>query len=448
MPASVRSRARPGARGVRGLLLLLAVALPAGAQRPDPGAPRRLTLDEALALARAAAPTVAQARGAERTAVAGRRAALAAFIPSLTLNGSATEQSPVTPRVNPATGELIAGRWAMAEGLNMGLELFSGFSRMAELRASRTGLEAAEAGTEAQVATLGLSVKQQFFASLGAREAERAAEEQLRLAEAQLAASRVRVLAQAVTRSDSLRATLAVAQARLAVGTARNDRQIADAALARLVGSVGPVTADSTGLDDVTTLGADSLELLALADRAPAVRQAEAQGIAARERIRTARAGYWPTLNLNYVRNRVATGPAFDPFPPGFNSSGQLRFSLSIPVFNQYVREQQVVTAQVAAATADVAARDARLAARQQVQQALGQLRTALLQLDVQAASVVAAVEDLRVQQQRYDLGAATQLDVQVSQNALAAARLAQVQARFAARLARAQLEAAVGRDL
>mgnify|MGYP002780332147 FL=1 len=433
---------RAGARVVGALALALgAPVVPAAAQRP-------LSLPQALALARAAAPTIAEARGVERSAAAARRAAVSRFIPSVNLTANAAEQNPVTPRVNPATGELISGRWAMSEGVAINLDLFSGFNRLADLRGARAAIDAAEAGTEAQDVALALQVKQQFFASLQAREAERAAEEQLRLAEAQLAASRLRVIARTVTRSDSLRATLAVAQARLAIGTARNDRLVADAALARLTGQAAAVTADSAGLADPRTLALDSAALVALAGRTPAVRAAESRVAEAEQNVRGARSGYWPTLALSWVRNRVATAPRFDPFPPQFNHAGQLRFAINVPVWNQYVREQQLVQAQVVAATADATARDARLAARQQVLQGFGAWRTALLQLDVQAASVVAAEEDLRVQEQRYALGASTQLDVQVSQNALAAARLALVQARFAARLARAQLEAAVGRDL
>jgi outer membrane protein len=62
--------------------------------------------------------------------------------------------------------------------------------------------------------------------------------------------------------------------------------------------------------------------------------------------------------------------------------------------------------------------------------------------------SVAAAEEDLRVQQQRYQLGASTILDALTSQTTLNQARLALIQARFNYRVAKAQLEALVGREL
>ena len=66
----------------------------------------------------------------------------------------------------------------------------------------------------------------------------------------------------------------------------------------------------------------------------------------------------------------------------------------------------------------------------------------------VQVASVAAAQEDVRVQQQRYNIGASTLLDLITSQVALATAEQALIQARYDYRIARAQLEALIGRDL
>ena len=80
--------------------------------------------------------------------------------------------------------------------------------------------------------------------------------------------------------------------------------------------------------------------------------------------------------------------------------------------------------------------------------QQLAALRTAQQRIVIQQASVDAAREDLRVQQQRYALGASTLLDVLTSQTTLDAARSALIQARQDVRIARAQLEALIGRDL
>jgi outer membrane protein len=93
-------------------------------------------------------------------------------------------------------------------------------------------------------------------------------------------------------------------------------------------------------------------------------------------------------------------------------------------------------------------ARDARLRARQELTQMNGLMRNAGQRVAVQLVSVAATEEDLRFQQQRYALGAATLLDVLTSQSALNTARNNLITARFDQRVARARLEALVGRSL
>jgi outer membrane protein len=92
--------------------------------------------------------------------------------------------------------------------------------------------------------------------------------------------------------------------------------------------------------------------------------------------------------------------------------------------------------------------RDSQLAAVEDLTQNIGALRGASQRVAVQVASVAAAQEDVRVQQQRYNIGASTLLDLITSQAALATAEQALIQARYDYRIARAQLEALIGRDL
>src|SRR5262249_30226241 len=125
-----------------------------------------------------------------------------------------------------------------------------------------------------------------------------------------------------------------------------------------------------------------------------------------------------------------------------------LRLSMSLPVFNQLQREAQGAQASVAEANAEASLRDAILGARAGLAQALGTYRTARQRIDSQAATVAAAEEDLRVQSQRYSIGGSTHLDVLTSETQLQQARSDLIRARFDLRVARAQIEAIVGRAL
>jgi len=384
-----------------GAFALLALgATSASGQSPSP---RALRLDEAQRLAERNAPAIVQAFGQVRSSAAQARSAMAAFLPTASITASNTEQSPASPRVNPATGELIAGRWAITQGYAVGLQLFNGFQRLNRLRSARAAADAADAGHTAQRFAVALQVTQQFFASLAARETEQVALAQEAQAAQQLALAVARVLAQTATRSDSLRARVQLGTARVALLQARNDRAVADAALQRLVGLEGPVTAIGQ---------------------------------------------YWPTLSVNWNRNRAGPANDFTLSPDRFAYAGSLRFGLTVPLFDQLQREQAQVQAAIGLDNAEAQLRDARLAARQTATQALAALGTARAQFALQGEAVTAAEEDLRVQQERYQLGVATMLDVLTSQSALAQARAALVQARFTARVARAQLEALAGRLL
>jgi outer membrane protein len=330
--------------------------------------------------------------------------------------------------------------------------VFDAFQRQFDLRAARAQEQAAGASVVQQRANVGLDVKQQFYAALAADEALAAARVQRAEADTQLALTRARVIARTATVADSLQARIQVAQAELAEVTARNDRRVADAALGRLVGSLAPVTARADGAAEATDaegpLAVDSTELVALATAAPQVRQTTAALASARAGVRAARTPYFPTLSINYGRNGLGSSAGFDLLPENLRYSGQLRFSVSLPLFDQFTRQQALAQAQVAEANADAQARDARLAAAQTVAQQLAALGTARAQAAAQRVALTAGEEALRVQRQRYQLGVATILDVLTAQTQLAQARLQLAQARFSARIARAQIEALVGRDL
>jgi outer membrane protein len=180
----------------------------------------------------------------------------------------------------------------------------------------------------------------------------------------------------------------------------------------------------------------------------PAVEQAQAASQAAQAQYRAAHAPYFPNISVAYNRARYHSDNSFNLFNSGYNYSGTLRFTVSYPLFNQLQREQDVVIARVAEENAAAVAHDAVLLAQQNLVTYVGALRTAQQQIAIQQVSVVAAEEDLRVQQQRYQLGASILLDVLTSQTQLTQARLALIQARYNYRVAKAQLEALIGQQL
>jgi outer membrane protein len=431
--------------------LMIVVALLGAAQQADAqsgaDSTRTMSLQSAVALAQKNSPLAVNARGQVRSTRAAVRSAYAAFLPTLQVQATNTQNSPAGVVVD-STGHVFSGKWQNSQGFSTGLQLFDGLSRLYQIRANKAQVTAARANEVTQTFQIALLVSQQYFAVLAAKESESAAQAELEQAQQQLAVSRAKVLAQTVTKSDSLRAIIQVGTARLALLQARNDLQTANATLTRLVGEPYKVTANAADTAGGPTVDVDSAKLVQLADNSPAVQQAQAQQVAATAQYRASHAPYFPNISVAYNRSRYHSDSSFNFANGGYNYSGTLRFTVSYPLFNGLTREQDVVNAQVAEQNAAAEAQDAVLLAQQNLVSYIGTLRTTQEQIGIQQVSVAAAEEDLRVQQQRYQLGASILLDVLTSQTQLTQARLALIQARYNYRVAKAQLEALIGQTL
>ncbi|HMI46048.1 MAG TPA: TolC family protein [Gemmatimonadaceae bacterium] len=440
------------------LLLLFASAASAQVLKPGlqpgltraPDSARKISLAEAIRLAQQNSPQAIQAEGTERTSKAARVSAVGAILPSASLSAGRTIQfGGGQTRVNQNGEQVtIASAPVNSTGLNLNMTLFDGGQRLYNLRTAKSQIEAAEANRVAVKYSVALNVKQQYYAVLAAIESEDAARFQMAQANEQFKTSIAKVRAGVATRSDSLRGVIQVGNAQLALITAQSNKEAADASLTRLVGSEVPVTADPNSVQENMAALPDSAELAALAKNGPAVLQARAELDAAEESRKASKATYLPSLSASYSRSGSGVDSRFGLGPDPFSYNGRLSFSLSYPIFNNFQREEQVVRAKVAEINAQASLRDTELGAQESLTQNIGALRGASQRVAVQVASVAAAEEDVRVQQQRYNIGASTLLDLITSQAALAQAQQSLIQARYDYRIARAQLEALIGREL
>jgi outer membrane protein len=409
-----------------------------------------ISLQEAVALAQRNAPSAIQARGQLRTTSSAVRSVYGAFLPSLSY--SMGKSTTTGQRFDNLRNEVVtvSNPANYSAGLSSSIDLFDGGRRFTDLRARRADVDAAEANVTSQHFTIALNVKREYANILAARESEAAARAQLEQAQAQLQAAVARVQAGAATMSDSLRSVIQVGNARLALLTAQNSLRVGSASLTRLVGTQFLVTANPADTADLPMTSVDSATLAQWALQGPAVRQSELQARAANAAVFSARTSYMPTVRMSYGYNGSGTNPwnFSDDSTKRFLTNKSLSFNLSFPLFNNFSREDQVVRARVSADNAEAQLRDARLAAQQSLVQQFGALRTAEERIKIQQASVLAAQEDLRVMQQRYALSASTLLDLLTSQSQLNQARAALIQARQDYRIARAQIEAIIGRDL
>jgi outer membrane protein TolC len=423
-------------RGALAPLLCAALAAPAAAQQVD------VTLSDAIQRALAAQPAMVSAHGVLRNANASKRGAWGAFLPSVGLNGSYNNSTTVfvgqTGQAQPPnsyTGTLSAS-----------LNLFDGFNRIFNVRASTASSDAAAAGLLNERYQTTLATQQAFFTALANADLVRVAQANLDRAKEEVQIAVNRFQAGAATRSDTLTATVDLGNARLALLQAQANLATAQAALARQIGVNGSAraVADSASppLPDTTGLRAAALA------SAPIVTQADAQARAAGAGVWNARSQYWPSFSVSYTNSRTDTeSPQVPLFGNGDRTYGW-RFALTWTLFDGLQRERTQVSASAARDLADAQAADARRQVDAQLTQYLAAMLTAYAQIGITEANVAAAAEARRVQQERYRLGAATLLDLLTAQADLTQAEVLQVQARYNYVTARAQVEALVGRTL
>jgi outer membrane protein len=443
---------------MRSKLIALIAAAPAllGAQQMQQPATidtsfRQISLADALRLAKENNVSNITAENAIRSANNQVRSARAQWYPNL--NATAGQSIQQGDRLGPSNNIIpIISKWAYNTQLSSNMTVFDGGKTLADVRTQQANVAVAQANDVNTEFNIALQVKQAYNAVLAAKESEAAARAQLATAQAQLATSIAKVNAGAANVSDSLRSVVQVGNAQLAVLTAQNTFRTQSAVLTRLVGTPYFITAQLSDTVAHTPTPLDSAQIMALAMQGPTIRSAEAAVTAANAATRSAKSSYLPTISLSGSFGGSGTNAFYG--VPGlrgenlFPYSKSLGINASFPVFNRFQRENQVAAAQIAYDNAAAQARDARLAAQQNVVTGLASLRNAEATMRVQEINVRASQEDLRVVQQRYNLGASTLLDVLTSQQNLVNAQQQLIQARLNYRNARAQIEAAIGRDL
>ena len=179
-------------------------------------------------------------------------------------------------------------------------------------------------------------------------------------------------------------------------------------------------------------------------EASPSVIAASESTVAASASVSAARSAYFPSLRFSSGYNWANQDPSFT----GGSTSWSMSLGLSYPIFNGFQRESSVDRAQFVQRVTRLQEDDARLAAREQADAALQNLLTAERATVIAEEAVLVADEDLRVVRARYEVGAATILDILISQNALTQAETDLIATRYDYILARAELEAILGREL
>ncbi len=312
---------------VRGLF-----ALSVAQQRPD-----TLTIDDALARARAARPRVAAASAIIERAIGAAR--VGAIIPNPTAQ---FERDDLAPTYKLTATQPLA--WLPRRG--------------ADLAAGRAGVDRARADSAQTLADVGRDVRRAFFGALAADRQLALATEQGVLADSLARLASRRAAAGDISDLERDQISLEASRARLATEQARQAAYVVRAELARAVAwesAVPPRAAGAldAGLEEsrpLATLGATTVDAL------PFVRGAVADSAAAAARLTSARIARIPIPGLVAGRE-WGSGSG--------NNNVILGVAIPIPIFSQ--GGEAVHQARGAAAETSALAAESRLTARSQL---------------------------------------------------------------------------------
>ena len=371
-----------------------------------------------------------------------QRAAYAAFIiPATTLSVTQTRSN--NQVFNFGTGD-FANRLTQAQ-IDMRLNLFNGLSKFFEAGRAGAAVAAADANELQARFQTALLTEADYYDVLAQRELMRVAAERVRRAEEQFAIARARVLGGAAVQTDSLQLLLELTRAQVDLLRQRATLRVARIELGRRIGVPEPV--DAAPLDTLPSGPLPITEQQAVQEalqEGPRYRAAQEGAQAAARAYSVVMGQYLPRVDL--FATYQAFGDEF--FLPDDSRRWIYGFSINFPIWNNAQREIQLSQAKSNREVARALRDDIEREVRRDVVAAYEVFETARASADLAEVAVVVARENMRVNQERYRVGATTILDLLTAQVSLVEAEATLVQAIQAERLALAGLEALLGRRI
>jgi outer membrane protein TolC len=336
--------------------------------------------------------------------------------------------------------------------------VFAGGGILAGSRAAKLDKEAAMFDLQAAINLALLDVRTRFYTVILDKEKVGVQEENIKLFQRQLDDVQNQFHAGTVSNFEVLRARVALANAQPDLITARNDLRVAVEQLRQSLGvPAGPggisVMPDVIGtLDFVGTEFTLESSLATARDHRPELMSLAKLAAAGQQLVHQAKAGYLPVVSLfGSYQWSGASGyqgslAAF-PFPiaTGDINGWLLGVQGTWAIFDGRATEGRVKTARAQLEQARLNEGSEDLSIDVEVRQAFSTLEEAKELVNASVQTVGQAAEALRLANEKFHVGSATQLDVLTSQVAFTQAKTNQVQANYNYLVAVAQMRKASG---
>ena len=334
----------------------------------------------------------------------------------------------------------ISGTWSV-----LNLSAITGF------RSAQSGLQAAKLQKSATRQDVAFTTRQQFYEVVRSIQLARVASEALRLARDD--ERRVNALFEvgSVSKSDVLKAQVRTSQSQLDSLTAGHAVTVQRVTLARLMGVMEPEVGEVDTVLTAEPRAYDEPAILADAERhRPDLLAAEAEVKSARSAVSSARYRRLPyvTLSGSAQFNPSSSSKTTDPGPPATTSVARTeadrslsgRLSINWDFFDGLSTDAANAAAHARAMRA-VETRDAlRRNLASEVHEALLTYREVVVGEEVASRAVDSATENMKLTQQKYNVGSATILELIDAQVQLQRAQSDHVGALAAIRVAEARI--------
>jgi len=432
------------------LTLALAVSsCPTGAEA---GGACRLTLAEAVARARAASPRLARLVALEDAADASRRGARAERLPTLGLTGAYSRNSNVEEFVVPQPGQPdlvvfpnLPNQWSTRAEIN--LPVYTGGRVGASIDATAAQHDAARHDRIAGGADLDLEVASSYWNLAALREGERVLREAIASYEAHLKDATNLFETGMAARNDLLAVQVERDRAELDRLQAEVEAEVENANLVRLLHLPPATRVEPVAEGDTHDPDADVETLVGPAlDARAEVRSLRARVAAADASIKVARASALPQASVQGRYDYANPSQRIFPLEGVWRDTWSLGIGVSWTAFDGGRTSAATARARAQAEATRRELDDLEQRIRLEVTARALAVRTARASQRVAARSVEAARENVKVSPDRYQAGGSPSSDLLDAETRLLRAGLDETRATTRLRVAKAQLDRAVGR--
>jgi outer membrane protein len=422
--------------------ILAVPAIPTRAETAD-----EITLERAVAIALERNLPLAQSTTRTDLSRASLDQSRASFYPNLSLTAAPSQRYHRT--ANQATGD-VAGQ--ASESLNLSasssVNLFNGFGDVAALRAAEHDLDASERDVTGTRQSVVLEAATRFI-QIGLRE------ELLHIEEENVAAQKMQLqTVQAFheagrrPRADVLQQQVVVARADLELLRTRRNLDLATLQLRQTLNLDPRQEANFVTIEPDLPVRQDDYRAAGILSDAVGRPTVEAQRFrieAAESRVRQARSGRWPSVDLS-----LGAGTSYSSLNEAYgfsdqftdtNPSASVGLTLRLPLFDRGMTRSGISRARVQMESERLTLQGLEQAVELAAQQALLDYRTALKQVDVAEVQQTSAREALDAMLARYEAGSATLTELTQARADLVEASGSAAEARYGVLMAHLEVE-------